>query len=146
MLAIGELGEDKPAELVVTCLVRARMCELLAPSASLAGHAHDLFLVGLLSLVDALVGRPLAELVREMALSEEIQAGNCVYTIARTQPAHLLQLDELGRMLKRIKESKSDALANVTLLQPSNQRPDEAGSARAPTFRRRACRAALRST
>ncbi len=75
MLAIGELGEDKPAELVVTCLVRARMCELLAPSASLAGHAHDLFLVGLLSLVDALVGRPLAELVREMALSEEIQAG-----------------------------------------------------------------------
>ncbi len=75
MLAIGELGEDKPEELVVTCLVRARMCELLAPSASLAGHAHDLFLVGLLSLVDALVGRPLAELVQELALSEEIQEG-----------------------------------------------------------------------
>ena len=75
MLAIGELGEDKPAELVVTCLVRARVCELLAPLASLAGHAHDLFLVGLLSLVDALVGRPLTELVQEMALSEEIKAG-----------------------------------------------------------------------
>ena len=75
MLAIGELGEDKPAELVVTCLVRARVCELLAPLASLAGHAHDLFLVGLLSLVDVLVGRPLTELVQEMALSEEIKAG-----------------------------------------------------------------------
>ena len=75
MLAIGELGEDKPTELVVTCLVRARMCELLAPGAGLASHNHDLFLVGLISLIDALVGRPLAELVDEMALSADIRAG-----------------------------------------------------------------------
>lgn len=46
--------------------------------------------------------------------SEEIQSGNGVYTIARTKPSCLLQLDELGKMLVRIKESKSDALANVT--------------------------------
>ncbi len=75
MLAIGEMGEDKPPELIVTCLVRARLCELLAPVSGLASHTHDLFLVGLLSLVDALVGRPLAELVEEMALSVDIQAG-----------------------------------------------------------------------
>lgn len=75
MLAIGGLGEDKPPELVVTCLVRARMCELLAPGTGLASHDHDLFLVGLLSLVDVLVGRPLAELVDEMALSADIRAG-----------------------------------------------------------------------
>ncbi len=75
MLAIGEMAEDKPPELVATCLVRARLCELLAPSSGLAAHGHDLFLVGMLSLVDALVGRPLAELVQEMALSDEIRDG-----------------------------------------------------------------------
>ncbi len=45
--------------------------------------------------------------------SEEIQSGNGVYTIARTQPACLLQLDEIGKMLVRIKQSRSDALSNV---------------------------------
>lgn len=46
--------------------------------------------------------------------SEEIQSGNGVYTTARTQPVCLLQLDEIGKMLTRIKESRSDSLANVT--------------------------------
>lgn len=75
MLAVGEMGEDRPSELIVTCLVRARLCELLASPTGLASHDHDLFLVGLLSLVDALIGRPLPELVEELALSGEIQRG-----------------------------------------------------------------------
>jgi EAL and modified HD-GYP domain-containing signal transduction protein len=75
MIALFEMAEDKPMELLVTCLVRARLCELLAPSVGLGNDGHDLFLVGMLSLVDALVGRPMAELVEEMAISEEIRAG-----------------------------------------------------------------------
>ncbi len=50
----------------------------------------------------------------ELIGSEEVQSGNGVYTIARTQPVSLLQLDEIGEMLKRIKKSTSDALGNVT--------------------------------
>lgn len=49
----------------------------------------------------------------ELLGSEEIQSGNGVYTTARTQPCCLLQLDEMGKMLQRIKQSRSDALANV---------------------------------
>ena len=69
MIALGEMAEDKPRELVVTCLVRARLCELLAPVCGFIDHSHDLFLVGLLSLVDAIVGRPIVEVVGEMPLS-----------------------------------------------------------------------------
>ena len=49
LIAIGELGEDRPQELLITCMVRARLCEILAPAAGLGHHARDLFLVGLLT-------------------------------------------------------------------------------------------------
>lgn len=73
MIALSEIGEDKPCELVVTSLTRARLCELLAPHAGLDQRTHDLFLVGMFSLIDALIGRPIAELIKEMAVSPEIQ-------------------------------------------------------------------------
>ncbi len=73
MIAMTELGDDKPRELVVTCLVRARFCELLGQAAGLHDRNHDLFLVGMLSLIDALVGRPLIEVLDELAVSREIR-------------------------------------------------------------------------
>ncbi|MCH7717807.1 MAG: HDOD domain-containing protein, partial [Gemmatimonadetes bacterium] len=73
MIAMTEMGEDKPRELVVTCLVRARFCELLGQAARLHDRDHDLFLVGMLSLIDALVGRPLIEVLDELAVSQEIR-------------------------------------------------------------------------
>jgi EAL and modified HD-GYP domain-containing signal transduction protein len=75
LIAIGELGEDRPQELLMTCMVRARLCELLAPAAGMGHHARDLFLVGLLSLLDTLVGRPLPELIAELGVSREIHDG-----------------------------------------------------------------------
>lgn len=73
MIVLTELGQDRPAELVVTCLLRARFCELLGEAIGFTGSHHDLFLVGMLSLVDALVGRPLTEVLDELAVSHDIQ-------------------------------------------------------------------------
>ncbi len=73
MLALGELGEDRPQELLTTCLIRARFCELLAPLTGMAANSDDLFLVGGLSLVDALVGRPMPEILEELAVSEQVR-------------------------------------------------------------------------
>lgn len=75
MIALEKVSEDKPRELTVTCLIRARLCELLAPAAGLDEEAHDLFLIGMFSLVDALVGRPVADLLDELAISPVIQTG-----------------------------------------------------------------------
>ena len=50
-------GQDKPSELVLSALVRGRFCELL--SSKIPHHQGDLFLFGLLSLMDAILQMPM---------------------------------------------------------------------------------------
>lgn len=73
LVALTGLGDDKPAELVVMSLVRARFCEQLGAAAGLKQRELELFLLGLLSLLDALVDRPLEEALAEMSLSDDIR-------------------------------------------------------------------------
>lgn len=73
LVALTSLAGDKPVELVVTSLMRARFCEILAPHIGMKERELDLFLVGLLSAVDALVDRPLAEVLKGMALSADVR-------------------------------------------------------------------------
>lgn len=66
--------EDVPQELLTTSLMRAKFCELMAES---AGHVHDkdsYFLVGLFSNLGAVFKMPIAEIVSEMPLSEDIRS------------------------------------------------------------------------
>lgn len=72
LLLVAVTSADRPAELLSTCLMRARFCEQLAEDVRLGGQELDLFLIGLLSLMDALVGRPLPELLADMAVPPEI--------------------------------------------------------------------------
>jgi EAL and modified HD-GYP domain-containing signal transduction protein len=72
VLAMAQLSADRPAELLSTCLVRARFCEQLAPDCGFAARELDLFVVGLFSLMDAVVGRPLRELVSDVALPADL--------------------------------------------------------------------------
>ncbi|HEX4353052.1 MAG TPA: HDOD domain-containing protein, partial [Polyangiales bacterium] len=74
LLVIAVLSNDRPAELLPMCLVRARFCESLASELGLRGRELDLFLVGLLSLMDAVVERPLAELLDDIALPADLVA------------------------------------------------------------------------
>jgi c-di-GMP-related signal transduction protein len=72
LVAIAGLGEGRPSELVRASLVRARFCELLAGELRQPARPIDLFFTGLLSLVDALAGRPLAQVIAEVALSPAV--------------------------------------------------------------------------
>ncbi|MET0390283.1 MAG: EAL domain-containing protein [Polyangiales bacterium] len=74
VLALAVLSSDRPAALLSTCLVRARFCELLAPHVGFGGRDLDLFLVGLFSLMDAVVQRPLPELLADVALPSDLLA------------------------------------------------------------------------
>ncbi len=71
--ALPVLASDKPDELVETAMLRARFCELLAPSAGLSHRTSDAFLVGMFSLLDAMVGRPLDELLNELCLAGDVR-------------------------------------------------------------------------
>jgi c-di-GMP-related signal transduction protein len=68
------MGSDKPSELMVTCLARARFCELLAPSAHLEAYETDLFLCGMLSMIDAILDQPLSEILGELGVSNRIHS------------------------------------------------------------------------
>jgi len=72
LAALPNVATGKPAELVTASLIRARFCELAAENSRLSGRASSCFLVGLLSLLDAMVGRPLEELLEEMGLEANV--------------------------------------------------------------------------
>ncbi len=64
--------EDKPVELLVTAIVRARMCEQLA----LADHVPDVdqyFTVGLCSILDGLLDQPLGDIIPTLPLGSDIR-------------------------------------------------------------------------
>jgi c-di-GMP-related signal transduction protein len=66
------LGHDKPSDLVLSSLVRARFCELMAPKIN---HGEsDLFLLGILSLIDAILEVPIGVVVEKLTLDPEIEA------------------------------------------------------------------------
>lgn len=67
------LASSKPHELVVESLLRARFCELLAESSKLYSRAADLFLVGLFSVLDAVLDKPLPEIVQSLELPPDVR-------------------------------------------------------------------------
>lgn len=65
-------GQNKSSELVLGALVRARFCELLASKISRA--QSDLFLMGLLSLMDAILEIPMVRVLENVPVDHEIKA------------------------------------------------------------------------
>jgi EAL and modified HD-GYP domain-containing signal transduction protein len=74
LLFLATLSVNKPPELVVESALRARFCESLAADTGLADHREDLFIVGMFSLLDAMLDRPLSELVAELPLAPAVKA------------------------------------------------------------------------
>ncbi len=72
LLAIASMGDDRPEEIVVSALVRARFCELLGERGKLTHPASDLFLMGMLSFMDVVLGRPMSEIVTDLPLSAPV--------------------------------------------------------------------------
>jgi EAL and modified HD-GYP domain-containing signal transduction protein len=73
MVATVVLGlQAKNPHLLSTMLVRARFAELIAPAAGLPGAS--MFIVGMLSLMDAVLGIPKAMLADKVAVAEDIRA------------------------------------------------------------------------
>jgi c-di-GMP-related signal transduction protein len=73
LVAIACMGDDKPQELIVLPLIRARFCELLASLARIADSASDLFLIGLLSSIDAILDMTMEDVLKEIAIHKEIR-------------------------------------------------------------------------
>ncbi len=69
--AVGA-GEEKTTDLVLSALVRGRFGDLLAPH--VAHGESDLFLLGLLSLIDAMLEMPMPEVLEKIPLDRETKS------------------------------------------------------------------------
>ena len=72
LIATVGAGQDKTSDLVLCALVRARFGELLSP---LSRHGEsDLFLLGLLSMLDVMLEMPMSEILEKIPLDAETKA------------------------------------------------------------------------
>ncbi|NUQ00118.1 MAG: HDOD domain-containing protein [Armatimonadetes bacterium] len=73
LICLATMGEDRPRELLVQSTIRAHFCEGLAAACNLEAQRTDLFLTGLFSQLEAIVGRPLPELLDEVGVAPDIK-------------------------------------------------------------------------
>lgn len=71
LVAMVGAGQNKTSDLVLSSLVRARFCELLASKINWAGS--DLFLLGLLSLIDSILDIPMPTVLESVRPAPEIR-------------------------------------------------------------------------
>lgn len=62
-----------PSELVTMTVIRARCCELLGQALDRSDHGAAYFLLGLCSLLDVLLGHPMAQVTADLPLDPEIR-------------------------------------------------------------------------
>ena len=74
LLAMTGLSGDKPAELVRTSLVRGEFCELMCADLNLKGRELDLFMLGLLSAIDALLDYPIEDVLAQLPVANDVKA------------------------------------------------------------------------
>jgi EAL and modified HD-GYP domain-containing signal transduction protein len=73
MIALARLVTDKPDELIRTSFVRAKFMEKAAVAGNHQRLAPELFTVGLFSLIDALLDRPMEEIMGRLPLAASLQ-------------------------------------------------------------------------
>ncbi|HEB49649.1 MAG TPA: HDOD domain-containing protein [Desulfobulbus sp.] len=73
LVATSELSSDKPDELIRTAVIRARLCELLGKQGTSVSDTSELFLLGLFSLLDAMLDMEMAELMERLPLPSAIK-------------------------------------------------------------------------
>ena len=69
----NKLYADKPNEITRLSLLRAKFAENLAPAFSLAAQAPELFLMGLFSVLDLILSKPMEEALKMVQVSKEIR-------------------------------------------------------------------------
>lgn len=91
LLASSFVTAGTDAELVQTAILRARFCELLGTTVNRGANGDALFLVGLFSLMDALLRTPMAEVLARVDLSAAVREA----LLERTGPyAAILRIAE----------------------------------------------------
>src|SRR5262249_39013418 len=77
IVAIVSMAADKPPELIRTALTRAFFCEAISQPVGIPAQGSDLFLMGLLSVTDAILDRPIDQVLANLPVSAELRTALC---------------------------------------------------------------------
>ena len=102
LVTLVSAGQEKSSDLVLSALVRARFCELVATK--IPRTQSDLFLVGMVSMMDAILEIPMDEILEKIALDKETK---CVLSGrgGRLQPVYDLMLAQEAGKWQAAKQS-----------------------------------------
>ncbi|WP_027389781.1 EAL and HDOD domain-containing protein [Chrysiogenes arsenatis] len=75
VVALSQMGEGLPTELIEMTLIRGNFCDLLSKSGNLKIPTDSAYFVGTFSLIDTFIGRPLDEILADIPLTDEIKHG-----------------------------------------------------------------------
>ncbi|CAK7033303.1 HDOD domain-containing protein [Tissierella carlieri] len=73
LVVVNTIGEDEPDELTRLSLIRARFAELIAINTRYKKQSEEMFLLGLFSLLDVILRRPIREVLDEVKASNVIK-------------------------------------------------------------------------
>jgi EAL and modified HD-GYP domain-containing signal transduction protein len=71
------MAGDKPLELIRTALTRGFFCEEISRPLGMIPQGSDLFLMGLLSVTDALLDRPIEQVLSSLPVSPDVRTALC---------------------------------------------------------------------
>jgi EAL and modified HD-GYP domain-containing signal transduction protein len=106
LLALANLSDDKPSELIHLSLVRAKFCDLVGVEKKLGSNPPLGFLVGLFSLLDALLDQDMKTLVEKLPLVDEVKVALCGGQNDLSMYLLLVKAFESGNWLKVIRIAK----------------------------------------
>ena len=97
--------DNAPQELIITSLMRAKFCEMIADSSGRNAQRDTYFLIGLFSNLGAFFRVPIEEVVAEMPLTQEVEQ------------ALIYRVGELGKTLRLLEylEQASDMLMSLEI-------------------------------
>ncbi|MGE4273506.1 MAG: EAL and HDOD domain-containing protein [Desulfitobacterium sp.] len=73
IIVMGNITDGKPDALAIQSYVRASFSEKLASTVGLIGQGSNAFLLGLFSLIDACLDRPLPEILKDLPIEESVK-------------------------------------------------------------------------
>ena len=106
LLALANLSDDKPLELLHLSLVRAKFCDLLGTEKNIGSNPPTAFLVGLFSMLDALLDQKMETLIEKLPLVDEVKEALCGGQNDLSVYLMLVKAFESGNWLKVIRISK----------------------------------------
>jgi c-di-GMP-related signal transduction protein len=73
IVSLAAMGADKPSALIVALITRAKFCEKIAPHIEKQGRSLDLFMMGLLSMINTVLDNSLDQVLKNVAASEDVK-------------------------------------------------------------------------